>query len=63
MLVLVKERIDIIDDVRMPRSAHYKGLIYNKALPWLLVQVNLLNGNQEICPNLVGSEHTTRGPT
>jgi hypothetical protein len=62
-LILIKERVDIVDDICMTRSPHYENLIYDKILFRLFIQVHLLDRNREIRPNLVGSEHTTRGTT
>jgi hypothetical protein len=44
-LILVKERVDIVDDICVTRSPHYEDLIYDKILFRLLVQVHLLDRN------------------
>ena len=44
-LILVKERVDIVDDICMTRSPHYEDLIYDKILFRLLIQVHLLDRN------------------
>ena len=36
-LVLVKERVNIVDDIRMTRSPHYEDLVNDKILFRLLV--------------------------
>lgn len=44
-LILVQERVDIVDDICMTRSPHYEDLIYDKILFRLLIQVHLLDRN------------------
>src|SRR6202012_933604 len=61
--ILVKERVDIVDDIRMTRCAHHKNFVDDEILFRLLVQVHLFDGNRKICSHLVSSEDTTGCPT
>lgn len=42
-LVLVKERVDVVDNIRVPRRAHHEDLVDDEILLGLLVEVHLLN--------------------
>ena len=62
-LILIKKRVDVVDDICMTRSPHYEDLVYDEIFFWLLIQVHLLDRNWKIRPELVGGEHATRGTT
>ena len=54
-LILMQERVNIIDNVRVTRRAHNKDLVDNEVLLRLLLEVHLFYGNREIGADLVGS--------
>lgn len=52
-LVLVKERVDVVDNIRVPRRAHNEDLVDDKILLGLLVEVHLLNCHRKVRADLV----------
>jgi len=44
-IVLVQERVDIIDDIGMSRGAHDEDLVDDQVLLWLSLEVHLLDGH------------------
>ena len=44
-LILIKERVDVVDDICMTRSPHYQDLVYDKIFFRLFIQVHLLDRN------------------
>jgi len=62
-LILIKVRLDIVDDIYMTRSLHYEDLIHDTIRFRLLTHAHLIDRNRKIRHHLVGSEHTTRGAT
>jgi hypothetical protein len=62
-LVLVKERVNIIDDIRMTQSPQYEDFVYKKIPFRRLVQVHPFDRNRKISPNLASSKHTTISAT
>lgn len=59
-IVLVEERVDIVDDIWVARGAHDNDFVDNQILFWLLVEVHLLDGDREVCADLVGSKDAAR---
>jgi len=60
-LVLVKEPVDVVDDVLVMWSTYHQNLVYDK-IPQLLIKVNLLDHNWGIGSTLVGSKYINQSP-
>ena len=52
-LVPVQERVNVVDDVRMPAAPHDQNLIDDEILLRLLVQVHLLDSDRQVGAYLV----------
>lgn len=61
--VLVEERIDVVDDVRVARGPHNENLVYNEIFLGLLVEIHLLDRDGHVRADLICREHTTRRTT
>ena|SRR5258705_12687380 len=44
-IVLVQERVDVIDDIGMSRGAHDEDFVYDQVLLWLSLEVHLFDGH------------------
>ena len=59
-LVLVQERVDVVDDVRVPRRAHDEDFVDDEVLLRLLLEVHLLNRDGLVRADLVRGVDTSR---
>ena len=60
-VVLVEERIDVIDDVGVSRGAHDENFVDDQILLGLLVEIHLFDGDREIGSDLIGGVDATGG--
>ena len=58
-LILMQERVDVVDDVRMPRRPHDEDLVDDEVLLRLLVQVHLLDRHRQVRADLVRGVDTS----
>lgn len=58
-IVLVKERVDVVDDVGVARRAHDEDFIDDEVLLWLLVEIHLLDRDGEVGADLVSRVDTS----
>lgn len=58
-VVLVQERIDVVDDVRVARAAHDQDLVDDQILLGLLLEVHLLDRDAQVRAHLVCGVYTS----
>lgn len=59
-VILVQERVDVVDDVGVPRGTHDQDLVDNQVFLRLFIEIHLFDGNGNVGANLVGGVYTTR---
>jgi hypothetical protein len=59
-VALEQERVDIVDNIAMPRLLHDEDLVDDEILLGLLLKVHLLDGDREVGADLVGRVDSSR---